>query len=83
VLGGSQFIARSSVTSPKNIIKTKQLIEKGFKTQIQKKGFSLIEVLSPCPVYWRMTSVESIKFIDEEMTKAFPLGIFKDWERQN
>ena len=83
VIDGSRFIARASVTSPKNIINTKKLIEKGFKTQTQNKGFSLIEILSPCPVYWRMSSVESLKFIDEEMTKAFPLGIFKDWESQN
>ena len=83
VIEGSRFIARTSMTSPQNIIKTKQLLEKGFETQIQGKGFSLIEILSPCPVYWRMTSVESLKFIDEEMAVTFPLGIFKDWESQN
>ena len=83
VIEGSRFIARTSMTSPKNIIKTKQLLEKGFEAQIQGKGFSLIEILSPCPVYWRMTSVESLKFIDEEMAVTFPLGIFKDWESQN
>ena len=83
VIEGSRFIARTSMTSPKNIIKTKQLLEKGFKTQIQEKGFSLIEILSPCPVYWRMSSVESLKFIDEEMAVTFPLGIFKDWDSQN
>ena len=83
VIEGSRFIARTSMTSPQNIIKTKQLLEKGFKTQIQEKGFSLIEILSPCPVYWRMTSVESLKFIDEEMAVTFPLGIFKDWDSQN
>lgn len=83
VIEGSRFIARTSITSPKNIIKTKQFLEKGFKTQIQKKGFSLIEVLSPCPIYWRMSSTESLKFIDEEMTKTFPLGVFKDWENKN
>src|SRR3989338_8704654 len=83
VIDGSRFIARTSITSPKNIIKTKQLLEKGFKTQIQEKGFSLIEILSPCPVYWRMSSVESLKFIDKEMSTTFPLGIFKDWESRN
>jgi len=83
VIEGSRFIARTSMTSPQNIIKTKQLLEKGFEAQIQGKGFSLIEILSPCPVYWRMTSVESLKFIDEEMAVTFPLGIFKDWESQN
>ena len=83
VVDGSSFVARTSISSPKNIIKTKQLLEKGFRTQVEKKGFSLIEVLSPCPVYWRMTPNESLKFIDEEMTRTFPLGIFKDWESQN
>ena len=83
VIEGSRFIARTSMTSPQNIIKTKQLLEKGFEAQIQGKGFSLIEILSPCPVYWRMSSVESLKFIDEEMAVTFPLGIFKDWDSQN
>jgi 2-oxoglutarate ferredoxin oxidoreductase subunit beta len=80
---GSRFLARTSITSAKNIIKTKRLLEKGFRSQIEKKGFSLIEILSPCPVYWRMTPNDSMKFIDDNMTATFPLGIFKDWESQN
>ncbi len=80
---GSRFLARTSITSPKNIIKTKQLLEKGFKFQIEEKGFSLIEILSPCPVYWRMNPNDAMKFIDDNMTTTFPLGIFKDWESQN
>ena len=82
-IDGSRFLARTSITSAKNIIKTKRLLEKGFRSQIEKKGFSLIEVLSPCPVYWRMTPNDSMKFIDDNMTATFPLGIFKDWESQN
>ena len=83
VVEGSSFIARTTITSPKDIIKTKKLLEKGFRTQMEKKGFSLIEILSTCPVYWHMNSNEAMKFIDEKMTKTFPLGIFKDWEDQN
>ncbi|MFQ5714569.1 MAG: thiamine pyrophosphate-dependent enzyme [Candidatus Scalinduaceae bacterium] len=82
-IDGSRFLARTSITSPKNIIKTKQLLEKGFKSQIEEKGFSLIEILSPCPVYWRMNPNDAMKFIDDNMTATFPLGIFKDWESQN
>jgi len=82
-IDGSRFLARTSITSAKNIIKTKRLLEKGFKSQIEKKGFSLIEILSPCPVYWRMTPNDAMKFIDDNMTATFPLGIFKDWESQN
>ncbi len=83
VIDGSRFLARTSITSPKNIIKTKQLLEKGFKFQIEEKGFSLIEILSPCPVYWHMNSNDAMKFIDDDMTATFPLGIFKDCESQN
>ncbi len=82
-IDGSRFLARTSITSAKNIIKTKRLLEKGFRSQIEKKGFSLIEILSPCPVYWRMTPNDAMKFIDDNMTATFPLGIFKDWESQN
>jgi hypothetical protein len=26
-----------------------------------------------------MDMEESLRFVDEEMTKTFPLGVFKDW----
>lgn len=80
VLGGSSYIERVSVTSPENVRKTKKALEKGFKTQKEKRGFSLIEILSPCPIYWRMDALEAMKHIDEEMAKTFPLGVVKDWE---
>ncbi len=83
VLDGSSYLARVSVSSPDNVRKTKKALEKGFKTQIEKKGFSLIEILSPCPIYWRMDANESMKYIDETMARTFPLGVVKDWEKGN
>ena len=78
---GSSYLERVSITSPRNINKAKEAIKKGFKTQMEKRGFSLIEILCPCPVYWRMGAVESMRFIDEEMSRTYPLGVFKDWEK--
>ena len=80
VLEGSSFLARVSTSTPDNIRKAKKTLIKAFNTQIKNKGFALVEILSPCPVYWRMDSHECMKHIDEEMTKTFPLGVFKDWE---
>jgi 2-oxoglutarate ferredoxin oxidoreductase subunit beta len=60
------------------IAKTKKYIKKGFENQIAKKGFSLIEILSACPTNWNMPPVDANKRVEEEMTKVFPLGIFKD-----
>ena len=46
---------------------------------MDERGFSLVEVLSTCPTYWRMTPQESLTYIDEAMTKTFPLKVFRDW----
>lgn len=77
MLEGCVYIERVAVNSPKNIIKAKQAIVQVFKNQIEKKGFSLVEVLSSCPTYWRMSPVEAAKWVEQEMTKTFPLGRLK------
>lgn len=75
---GSAYIERTAVNSPANIRKTKKAIRKALQCQIDGLGFSLVEILSPCPTNWRMTPLESWQWIDKEMTKEFPLGIIKD-----
>lgn len=75
---GSAYIERTAVNSPSNILKTKKAIEKAFRTQIKGLGFSLVEILSPCPTNWKMSPVEACQWIDEVMVKHFPLGVIKD-----
>ena len=75
---GAVYIERTAVNSPANIRKTKKAIRKGFQAQIDNLGFSLIEILSPCPTNWRMNPLESWQWIDNEMIKEFPLGVIKD-----
>ncbi len=78
VARGSAYIERTAVNSPANILKTKKAIAKAFRVQIEGHGFSLVEVLSPCPTNWKMEPVEACKWIDEVMTAHFPLGVLKD-----
>jgi 2-oxoglutarate ferredoxin oxidoreductase subunit beta len=75
---GAVYIERTAVNSPANIRKTKKAIRKAFQTQIDDLGFSLVEILSPCPTNWRMSPVEAWQWIDKEMAKEFPLGVIKD-----
>jgi 2-oxoglutarate ferredoxin oxidoreductase subunit beta len=75
---GSVYIERVAVNSPKNIIHAKKAIKKAFQNQIDNKGYSLVEVLSQCPVNWGMTPNESLKWVDEVFMKTFPLGVYKD-----
>ena len=77
-LKGTTYVERSSVSSPAGVNKTRKAIKKAFQCQVDGLGFSLIEVLSPCPTNWKMTSIESCRWIDEVMSKQFPLGVLKD-----
>lgn len=75
---GATFIARTSVDTPKNILRTKAYIEKAFRYQMEGKGFSLVEILSPCPTDWWMTPEEALSFISTKMMHIFKPGILKD-----
>ncbi|MBN1277817.1 MAG: 2-oxoglutarate oxidoreductase [Deltaproteobacteria bacterium] len=78
IANGSAYIERTSVTSPKNIRQTKRAITKAFKTQMDGLGFSLVEILSPCPTNWKLSPVDSCKWIEEVVTKTYPLKVIKD-----
>ncbi len=75
---GVSYIARTSVNSFKNLMAAEKAIEKSFRYQIEGKGFSLVEILSPCPVDWKLSPKDSLAWIEAEMTMVFPLGTFKD-----
>jgi len=77
-LEGSAYVERCTVNSPASIVKAKRSIKKAFQYQIEGRGFTLIEILSPCPTNWKMSPIESCRWIDEVMTKVFPLGVLKD-----
>lgn len=76
-LDGSAYIARVSVSSPKYIIQAKKAVKKAFETQINKSGYSMVEILSQCPTDWRMTPTEAVKWVETKMIPHYPLGEFK------
>jgi 2-oxoglutarate ferredoxin oxidoreductase subunit beta len=75
VLPGVVYLERTSTHSPKDIMKTKEAVKKAFLKQIEKKGFSMVEILSVCPTYWKMSPVEAVKFIEKEVAAHYPLGV--------
>jgi len=77
-LANTVYLERTAVNSPANVIKTKKAIKKAFNYQKKQAGFSLVEILSPCPTNWRMDAVASCEWIDEVMAKEFPLGVIKE-----
>jgi 2-oxoglutarate/2-oxoacid ferredoxin oxidoreductase subunit beta len=71
------YAERTAVFNPGKVIKTKQAIKQAFTNQIEKKGFSIVEVLSQCPVVWRKPPFEAVKWVEQEMSRVFPLGRIK------
>ena len=78
VLPGVTYLERTMLTSPKEVLKTKNAIKKSFQRQLDNKGFSMVEVLSPCPTYWGLSPLESMKRIEDEVVKTYPIGVIKE-----
>jgi len=78
VLDGTSYLERVAVNKPAAVVKAKKAITKAFQRQVDGAGFSLVEILSPCPVNWKMGTLEACKWIDEVMVEQFPLGVFKE-----
>jgi len=81
ILPGTIYVERCALYDAAHIRKTKKAIGHALELQMEDaEGLSLVEVLSPCPTYWRMTPAKAMEWIEEEMTKTFPLGCLKDFE---
>jgi 2-oxoglutarate ferredoxin oxidoreductase subunit beta len=74
------YVARGTVTTPAYVNKLKVYIMNAFKAQMNNEGYSLIEVLSPCPTNWGLTPLDSFKRINEELMEYYPLGELKKRE---
>jgi 2-oxoglutarate/2-oxoacid ferredoxin oxidoreductase subunit beta len=82
-LDGARYISRVAVNSPKNVITARAAIREAFLNQIEGRGFSLVEVLSTCPINWGMAPLEAMKWVEQNMIPFYPLGIFKNNGRQS
>ena len=78
MIDGAVYIERTAVNSPKNIKSTKRAIKKAFKVQMADLGYSMVEILSPCPTNWKMSPVDACKWIGETIANVFPIKVIKD-----
>lgn len=78
VSDGVVYVERCALTTLKQIRRAKKAIKKSFQCQLDDKGFSLVELLSPCPTNWKMSPKASWEWVNEELVKTYPLGVIKD-----
>ena len=77
-LDGVAYAERVTVTDPAHIRKAKAAIKKAFTVQTERKGFSIVEVLSTCPTNWGLSPLESLQWVKDKMIPYYPLGVYKD-----
>ena len=72
------YIERVGLGDNKQIAQASKAIKRAVDNQVRGLGFSLIEVLSPCPTIWKMSAVDSQRWVRDVMEKTYPLGVVCD-----
>ena len=76
------YIERVGLGDNKQIAQASRAIHKAVENQVRGLGFSLIEVLSPCPTIWKMSAVDAQRWVRDVMEKTYPLSVVCDRTQQ-
>ena len=77
------YLARGSVDSNANIVKAKKYLREAFEAQKKEEGYSLVEILSPCPTNWNKSPRDSMKHISETVENVYKLGVYVERSGDN
>ncbi|MFW6212241.1 MAG: 2-oxoacid:acceptor oxidoreductase family protein [Spirochaetota bacterium] len=72
------YVERVSLGDANRVLKARKAIRKALQYQANGAGFSFVEVLSPCPINWKKSPVESRQWLIENLEPVFPLKKFRD-----
>lgn len=78
ILPGVSYAARGSIADPPSIGRAKAMLKRAFEIQLAGGGFSIVEVLSTCPVGWGLTPTQSMDHLSRDVVEVYPLGVLVD-----
>lgn len=81
-LDGTCYVTRQAVHTPAAVRKTKAAIKKAFRNTLEKRGTSVVEIVSTCNSGWKLTPGQSNEWMAEHMFAKYPLGDLKNVEPQ-
>ena len=81
-LDGTCYVTRQAVHTPAAVRKTKAAIKKAFQNTLEKRGTSVVEIVSTCNSGWKLTPGQSNEWMAEHMFAKYPLGDLKNVEPQ-
>ncbi|MDR3327031.1 MAG: 2-oxoglutarate oxidoreductase [Prevotellaceae bacterium] len=77
-LDGTCYVTRQSVEKLAAVVKAKRAIRKAFENCREKKGTSVVEIVSTCSSGWKLTPHKSNLWMQENMLAKYPLGDLKN-----
>jgi 2-oxoisovalerate ferredoxin oxidoreductase beta subunit len=72
------YIERVGLGDNRQIAQAQRAVRRAVENQVRGLGFSLVEVLSPCPTIWKMSPVDAQHWVRDVMEKTYPLGVLRD-----
>lgn len=82
-LEGPALIARVAFGNVAQMREARRIIHKAIQMQREHRGYAFVEILTPCPSNWHCSPLEARKRVSEEMTRIFPLGVFRDEDKHD
>ena len=76
------YIERVGLGDNKQIAQANRAVRRAVENQVKGLGFSLIEVLAPCPTIWKMSPVDAQHWVRDVMEKTYPLGVLCDHTKE-
>ena len=74
------YVARGSVYNAHSISATKRMIKQAFTAQLEKRGFSFVEILTMCPTGWFIPVEEGPGYLHDVLGAVHGTGVLRDGE---
>ncbi len=72
------YVERVALSTGAKIMQARAAVRKAIDNTIARRGFSLVEFLSGCPINLKLDAAGMNEYIDTRMAEAFPLGRLRD-----
>jgi len=77
-LAAPVYLERVALGDGKHNMRVRKAIRRAIRNQMEGRGFSLVEILSPCPTGWKQEPTDAARFVLDTMTRTYPLGMLRE-----
>ena len=77
------YSARGSVHDARAVNETKKMLRNAIDAQLNNEGYSIVEVVIPCPTNLHLSPAKAIQFVTDQALVEYPTGEFKKREVQS